>query len=88
VGEGVEDSRRGGGRGRRGGNRGRGRRGEGGGDAEHQSQEGGGVSVERRPWMRELVKERVIGSVGLKGKGAAKDMFKNCLEASCGDLVD
>jgi hypothetical protein len=32
--------------------------------------------------MRELVKEGVIGRVGLKGKSAARDTFTNCLEES------
>jgi hypothetical protein len=57
-------------------------------EAEQQSQEG----VERRPWprMRELVKELMIGRVGLKGKSAAKDTFTNlnCLTGSYGDFVD
>jgi hypothetical protein len=38
--------------------------------------------------MRELVKEGMIGMVGLKGKSAAKDTFTNCLDDSYGDLVD
>jgi hypothetical protein len=32
--------------------------------------------VDRRPRMRELVKEGVISRVGLEGKGAAEDMFR------------
>ncbi len=48
----------------------------------------GREGVERWPWMRELVKERVISRVGLEGKGAAKDTFANCLKNSCGDLLD
>jgi hypothetical protein len=54
------------------------------GEAEQQSQEGGG---ERRPRMRELVKEGVTSRVGLEGKGVAKDTFANCLKDSGGDLL-
>jgi hypothetical protein len=42
----------------------------------------------RQPWMRYLVKEGVIGRVGLKGKSAAKNTFTNCFKDSCGDLLD
>jgi hypothetical protein len=48
----------------------------------------GRKGVERRPRMRELVKEGVIGRVGLEGKGAAEDTFTNCLKDSSGDLLD
>jgi hypothetical protein len=48
----------------------------------------GRKGVERRPRMRELVKEGVIGRVGLEGKGAAEDMSANCLKDSSGDFLD
>ncbi len=73
---------RGGGKGRRVGNKWRGRRRSG----EERLRKG----VERRPWMRELVKEGVISRVGhwQEGKEAVKDTFTNCLKDSGGDLLD
>jgi hypothetical protein len=65
-------------------NRQRGRRRSGGKRLSSRGRKG----VERRPWMRELVKEGVISRVGLKGKGAAEDTFANCLKDSGGDLLD
>jgi hypothetical protein len=77
---------RGGGRGRRAGNRRRGRRKSHSGEERLSSR--GRKGVERRTWMRELVKEGVISRVGQEGKEAVKDTFTNCLKDSSGDLLD
>jgi hypothetical protein len=74
--------RRGGGRGRRAVNRWKERR------REERLSSRGRKGLERRPRMRELMKEGVISRVGLEGKSDAEDTFSNCLKDRGGDFLD
>jgi hypothetical protein len=60
--------------------------GEGGGGVGREGREAVRKGMDRRPQMRELMKEGVIG----EGKSAAEDTFTNCqyLKDIGGDLVD